>query len=216
MLALFTVPIIILFVRRMRLHGREFRDLETLGRYERGLWASVFESEAISAFCIGIFRRRIIISAELLKSIAHEQVRIVLDHERAHARRADVLSLLALQVLTMPFFPEARRGLTKEFLMSVEHECDRYAASQCGDSFAVAEALVTLGRLRLQRHSRESDAASFSVSPVLGQSLERRIAWLVQTPPPRRNSGTMIIERLICYSVIVSFIVAEPVHHGLE
>ncbi|WP_430404253.1 M56 family metallopeptidase [Hyphomonas sp.] len=215
-LALFTAPIVILFVRRMRLHSRLFRDLETSGRYERSLGAWVVDSGAISAFCIGIFRRRIIISAELLRSIAPEQVRIVLDHERAHARRADVLSLFALQVLTMPFFPEARRGLTKEFLMSVEHECDRYAASQCGDRFAVAEALVTLGRLRLQRHSRESDAASFSVFPVLGQSLERRIAWLVQTPPPRRNSGTMIIERLICYSVIVSFIVAEPVHHGLE
>jgi len=215
-LVLFAAPIVIVFLRRMRLHGRVFRELEACGRYERGLGAWVVESGAIYAFCIGILQRRIIISEQLLRSIAPQQVQIVLDHERAHARRADVLSLFALQVLTMPFFPEARRGLTKEFLMYVEHECDRYAASQCGDNFAVAEALVTLGRLRLQQHSLESDATSMSVFPVLGQSLERRIEWLVQTPPPRRDSGTIIIERLICYAVIVSFIVAEPVHHGLE
>ncbi len=215
-LALFTMPIILIFVHRMRLHGRVFRDLETCSRYNRELGAWVVKSRTISAFCVGIVRRRIFVSEGLLRSLVPSQVRIVLDHEQAHARRADALSLFALQVLTLPFFPDARRGLAAEFLIAVEYECDRYAASQCGDSLAVAEALIRLGRLRQQKHSCEPEAASLSVFSVFGQSLERRIAWLVQSPLPVHDSGTVIVERVICYAVIVSFIVAEPVHHGLE
>ncbi|WP_290481602.1 M56 family metallopeptidase [Hyphomonas sp. UBA4508] len=215
-LALLTMPIVLIFVHRMRLHGRVIRDLETWSRYDPELGAWVVKSRTISAFCVGIVRRRIFVSEGLLASIVPEQARIVLDHERAHARRADALSLFALQVLTLPFFPSARRGLADEFLIAVEYECDRYAASQCGDRLAVAEALITLGRLRQQKRSCEPETASLSVFSVLGQSLERRISWLVQSPLPMRDSGAVLVERLVCYAVIVSFIVAEPVHHGLE
>ena len=215
-LALLTMPIVLVFVHRMRLHGRVIRDLETWSRYDPELGAWVVKSRTISAFCVGIVRRRIFVSEGLLRSLAPAQVRIVLDHEQAHARRADALSLFALQVLTLPFFPEARRGLAAEFLIAVEYECDRYAATKCGDSLAVAEALIRLGRLRQQRHSCEPEAAYLSAFSVFGQSLERRIAWLVQSPLPVYDSGTVLVERLICYAVIISFIVAEPVHHGLE
>ena len=215
-LAVLTMPIVLVFVHRMRLHGRVIRDLETWSRYDPELGAWVVKSRTISAFCVGIVRRRIFVSEGLLRSLAPAQVRIVLDHEQAHARRADALSLFALQVLTLPFFPEARRGLAAEFLIAVEYECDRYAATKCGDSLAVAEALIRLGRLRQQRHSCEPEAAYLSAFSVFGQSLERRIAWLVQSPLPVYDSGTVLVERLICYAVIISFIVAEPVHHGLE
>jgi Zn-dependent protease with chaperone function len=214
--ALCILATVSIFMRRMRLHGRVIRDLRACSRYDSMLGAWVVDSRRIFAFCVGIFRRRIFVSEELLGSIAPAQSQIVLDHERAHARRADALSLFTLQVLTLPFFPDARRGLAAELLISVEYECDQYAASQCGDQLAVAEALVGLGRLRQRGHPGESESISLSAFSVLGQSLERRISWLVQSPLPIRVSWAVLIERFICYAVIVSFIIAEPVHHGLE
>lgn len=204
------------FARRMLKHRRMFQDLERCSLYDKELDAWVIQSDALSAFCIGILRKRVIVSGGLFQSLSSDQLRIVLEHERGHARRADGLWILLLQLLALPFFPAARHGLMAEFVLSFEYACDRHAADRCGDSLAVADTLVRLGRIRLEQGGGGRQAASAALFSVFGQSLERRVGWLVRSPERRHFGPTMILERLICYAVIGACILAEPIHHVLE
>lgn len=214
--AVVLVPLLALFARRLHLHSRLFRELELCSTYHADLDAHVLRSPALSAFCVGILRRRIFLTDGLIRSLSPEQVSIVMNHERGHARRADGILLVFLQVLTRPFNSTARKGMIDEFLLSVEHECDRYAARQCGDRLAVADTLVQLGRLRLIQQEVSEPTRSDLVFSVLGQSLERRVGWLLCSPEPSKSGITIMTERVMCYAAIMAFILAEPVHHLLE
>lgn len=215
-LTLMVLPIMILFINRLYAHGKVIRELVANSRYDQALDAWVVRSSSPSAFCVGIFRRRVFVSDGLLRSLPSNQVDIVLGHEHGHARRADALLVFALQLLTVPFLRNTRRGLMTEFLLSVEYECDQRAAEQCGDSLAVADTLVRLGRMRLEQPGFADPPVQLPIFSAIGQSLERRVTWLVQSPAHSHDGITVMVERLICYAVILSCIIAEPVHHVLE
>lgn len=201
---------------RLFVHSQLCRKLDLCCSFDAQLDAWVLDTDRSVAFCVGILRRRVIISQGLIQKLGPDELDIVLNHERSHASRFDGIGMFILQILTVPFLPRAKKGLTDEFLLSAEFECDRFAAEQCGDGFAVADTLVKLGRIRLSEMRELGEREDAYVFSVFGQSIERRVAWLINTPASTEQGLSEIIERLICYTIIVAFIMAEPIHHALE
>lgn len=199
---------------RLFVHSQLCQKLDLCCAFDARLDAWVLDTDRAVAFCVGIFRRRVIISRGLIQRLDISQLDIVLNHERRHAKRFDGIGMFMLQIMTVPFLARSKKGLTDEFMLSAEFECDRYAAEQCGDGFAVADTLVKLGRIQLSEN-RTSSEGNFAFS-VFGQSIERRVTWLIDMPETCEQGLSETIERLIFYTIVVAFVMAEPIHQALE
>lgn len=199
---------------RLYLHSKVCRQLDLCCTYTEHLDAWVLETDKAAAFCVGILKRRIIVSQGLVETLDQQQLDIVLYHERSHAKRFDGIGMFLLQILIVPFSTNSRQGLTDEFLIAAEFACDRYAAERCGDRLAVADTLVNLGRIQVnERRTMSNDCWSFA---VFDQSIERRVLWLLDMPGPGEQGLSALIERSICYTIVIAFVIAEPVHQALE
>ena len=59
------------------------------------------------------------------------------------------------------------------------------------------------------------DDSAYAFS-VFGQSIDRRVSWLVEAPEDGGPGLSIILERLVCYMVIAAFMAGEPIHQSLE
>jgi Zn-dependent protease with chaperone function len=94
------------------------------------------------AFCTGVLRPQIVISAGALSELAPPELAAVLAHEAHHAASRDALRLLSLRVLAdaLFFLPLARR-LAERHSVMVEVAADSAATAAAGRS-ALARALL--------------------------------------------------------------------------
>ncbi len=95
------------------------------------------------AFCAGLLRPRIVLSAGTFARLSPPELAAVLAHEEHHVARRDALRLLSLRVLAdaLFFLPLARRLANRHSVM-VEIAADRAATDTAGRS-ALARALLS-------------------------------------------------------------------------
>ncbi len=110
-----------------------------------GASVRLFQSGRPQAFCAGLLRPRIFLSAAARDGLSERELRAVLAHEGHHVRRRDPLRLLAARVLADAlFFVPALRRLERRYGELAELAADEAAVRAAG-SAALASALLKLG-----------------------------------------------------------------------
>lgn len=135
------------------------------------------------AFVLGAWRPNIYLSQGLLDHLEREELRAVLAHEQAHARRRDGL-LRLLAGLGLAFhLPGIAALLKRRFAHAQELTADAEAAQRVGDPLRLAEALVRVAKLKLRPTPRP--ALDFT-----GGDLRARVKALLEDGPRYRGPST--------------------------
>jgi Zn-dependent protease with chaperone function len=104
----------------------------------------VLHGERPHAFCAGLLRPAVYVSAGTLRRLSDDQLAAVLAHEHLHRLRRDPLRIVSARVLgeALFFFP-VLRGLTKRYCTLAELAADDHAvAALGGDRSALAAAML--------------------------------------------------------------------------
>ncbi len=119
-------------------------------------------SSSPAAVVAGITRPTLLISRSTTEALNSNELRLVIAHEREHARRRDNLRKLLLAANFMPF----RRQIEQEWILASELAADRAAVANGYDACDLAAALVKVSRMAcvqpsLQSHSPRELYSSF-------------------------------------------------------
>jgi Zn-dependent protease with chaperone function len=122
---------------------------------------------------------QIVISTAMIDLLDDDERRVVVAHERAHARYRHDRYLLAAELAAAAVPP--LRALARRVRYSVERWADEAAAAACGDRRLVA---ATLGKVALHDHA--PTVAGFGSAGVAS-----RVAALLDPPPARPARGAL-------------------------
>ena len=123
---------------------------------------------------------QIVISTAMVDLLDEDEQRIVVAHERAHARYRHDRYLLTAELAAAVLPP--LRALAKRVNYSIERWADEAAAAACGDRRLVA---VTLGKVALQTHPP-------SVAGFSGLGVAARMGALLDPPIPNPRRGQVV------------------------
>ncbi|NOZ20587.1 MAG: M56 family metallopeptidase [Planctomycetes bacterium] len=124
------------------------------------------------SFVKGIVRPRVFLSDGLIRSLDVKDLRIILNHERAHIIRWDNLFGLLLSLITdiVWIIPACRRAF-RRWCVGREFCCDDYAARAAVSRKAVAATLLRVARLNL-RAGNEAGVFTGAASSLLGDGMK--------------------------------------------
>ncbi len=192
-------------VRAIHTSRRYIREARRIGRQrcfgEHGTPAFVLDSASPYFSLAGLFRPRLVISSEVLRTLSTQQLKAALRHERAHQLSRDNLKRLLL-ILTpgiIPFLTGCER-LERAWARFSEWAADDSAtAGDPEQSLSLAEALVRLSRLGA------GAASSPLIASLLADSsdLEPRIERLLSKTSRKPASTRVLWIAAACASVIV-------------
>lgn len=123
---------------------------------------------------------QIVISTAMVDLLDDDERRIVIAHERAHARYRHDRYLLTAELAAAALPP--LRGLARRINYSIERWADEAAAAVCGDRQLVAR---TLGKVALQTH--QPTVAGFS-----GLGVASRMNALLAPPVPNPRRAPLL------------------------
>ncbi|MBA2764821.1 MAG: M48 family metalloprotease [Thermoleophilaceae bacterium] len=131
-----------------------------------GVQISILPGEAPRAFCTGLLRPRIYLSAGAIARLTSDQLRAVVAHENHHLRRRDPLRLLLLATLGRALFLLPAIGQAGERSAALaEVEADAAAVRKVGQRRHLAAALL-----------------AFAASPSVAADLVRPVGVLAIAP----------------------------------
>jgi Zn-dependent protease with chaperone function len=179
--------------------------VRTSGKIEGGL----IPSNIPLSVTAGLFRPLVLVSTGLRERLRPDVLAVVLEHERAHARRRDPLRLVAAALLSAGHLPGTRRLLLCDLALACEQAADDEAAKAVGDRVRVAEAIVTVERV--MGSSRSGLAAAMGMD---GASTVARIEGLLQDPPS--STPTLLRGLLWGVAAVAAVLLASDLHHLTE
>jgi beta-lactamase regulating signal transducer with metallopeptidase domain len=142
------------------------------------------------AFCAGLLRPTVVVSAALVRSLEPAALEAVLAHEAAHARNRDPRrQVLAHAVARSLWIAPAARQAAEHQRLRLELAADRHATAQAGRR-ALAEALLAL-------HAAPSPAGAPAIAggdTALGARID---ALALGSSPPRLVVERSIVRRSI-------------------
>jgi Zn-dependent protease with chaperone function len=166
------------------------------------------DSDAAFSFTGGLWRPRVFLSRGLQARLSGSQLLAVLAHERAHARRRDVLRRHLAQLGALLHAPGVARSLIAALDLACEEACDADAAAEIGDRVEVAQAIVAVARLG----SRLPDAVAATAAGFTADALTQRVQALLASPPAEtgrpRGLGFIAAAALV--------VLAPALHHATE
>jgi Zn-dependent protease with chaperone function len=186
--------------------------LESLGARRNGTFPAIVVP-APMCHAIGIFRRRILLSDELQKSLTPAELGAALAHEEAHLLRRDPAALSFLRMAGLFSMPALARLLSMRFRQAIEEAADARAAESVADPSLVARALVKVAAL----HHRSID--TFSSVPAFGRtSLERRVRLLLGDAPLVTAEPLSLVIGIagILTSTSLALLHSSALHHAVE
>lgn len=174
---------------------REYRRL----RVDEGRPVYVADSRRPYAVTLPGRGGQVVVSTALLDGLDQDERRVVLAHERAHARyRHDRYALVA--ALCAAALPPLR-ALAKRVTFSIERWADEAAAAACGDRRLVA---ATLGKVALHSHPA-------TVSGFAGLGVAARMGALLE--PPLRNPRRPLVLALWASVGVTAVLALYQLHH---
>lgn len=130
-------------LRQVRDGQRFERQLRVVGRLSVGARVRIVDDASPQAFCAGLVRPRIYLSAGALELLSEGEREAVLAHEAHHARRRDPLRLLLARALgDGVFFLPAVGRLAQRYAALAEVAADEAAARDMCGRRALASALL--------------------------------------------------------------------------
>lgn len=142
---------------------------------------------------------QVVISTALMELLDDDEQRIVLAHERAHARYRHDRYLLTAELAAAVLPP--LRALANRVSYSVERWADEAAAAMCGDRELVA---ITLGKVALQTNPP-------TVAGFAGLGVASRMGALLE--PPIRNPHPGHVLALWSSIAVTAAFSAYQLHH---
>src|SRR5207248_11431481 len=127
-----------------RAHRRLRRELPVVGALPGEADVTVLAHDGVQAFCAGLLRPRVYVSAGALRELCDQELRAVLAHERMHRARRDPLRIVTARLLgNALFFAPAVRALARRYDALAELAADEHAlAAVGGDASIVASAML--------------------------------------------------------------------------
>ncbi len=158
----------------------------------------------------GVLRPQVFVSERFAAELPAELLDVVIEHERAHARRRDGLRKLAADALAAGHLPWLRRRLRADLSLACEQACDAEAARRVGDRLRVAETILAAERL-LARCGGPRAACAFG-----GSTVPERVDLLLDEAPRAadRTPARAVLAALAAVALALGL--ADPVHHLAE
>ncbi len=126
-----------------------------------------------------VWRPIVWLPMSILTQMTPDQIEALIAHELAHIRRFDwIWNALQCVIEAVLFYHPAVWWLNRRIRQERENACDDLAVVVCGDAIVLAEALASLERVRMSRHT-------FALSAD-GGSLMQRITRLLSPDTPAR------------------------------
>jgi Zn-dependent protease with chaperone function len=170
----------------------------------------LLDAEAPIAYCLpGTARSLTVLSAGLLALLSEQEVRGVVEHERAHLRQHHALVLVAFRAwrIALPWFPVASRAQDAVGLLT-EMLADDDARRQVPDPvLARAIAAVASGGGAVGEPSGDAPAADPS-------SVERRVQRLMRPVPASRAVRALVPAAAVALVVVPPVLLALPALAG--
>ncbi|MBW2453723.1 MAG: M48 family metalloprotease [Deltaproteobacteria bacterium] len=175
------------------------------------------------AFTIGVLSPVIVMDRRLVETLDEAQLRAIALHEQAHVSRRDGLTMAMLRLCQSlwPVFGAAT-GLER-WQADVERECDQHAATQLGDSTCVAEALITVERLRANQPNRPAAAVPRGALGIdSAPGIESRVMALLDFEPaagrPQGLANDLFGVLIVAAGLAVLMITwpGDALHHAVE
>jgi Zn-dependent protease with chaperone function len=203
-------------------HLRAGRSLRRLARVSRPLADDardvVLAPSALPfAFTAGLLRPRVYVSSALWDRLDGRQREALLAHERAHLRRGDVRTRVALELAGLLGAPFVAERLLAQWSAATERWCDAEAAARVADPLVVAETLVRVARLGAAASggARPAGALSFTACrDDLGARVEALLAWDGREGRSRALAWSTAAAVALAAAAAGAF--AHPLHHVFE
>jgi beta-lactamase regulating signal transducer with metallopeptidase domain len=162
------------------------------------------------ALSAGLSHMSVFISRQLMQSLTTKQLDVVLAHERSHAERKDTLRQLIAHALSFAHIPWMRRSLLADMNLASEQACDEAAARITGDRLHVADTIVSIERMFIQK------PLPFSALSISGSDITARVESLLHKPHADSPSwrGHLILTGILV--LIAAFTSAGELHHHTE
>lgn len=163
-------------------------------------------TETPVSLAVGAFRPHVALSEGLVRALERSELAVVLEHERAHARRRDALRGILARACAWAQLPWLRRALLSELRLAAERACDEAAAQRVGDRLLVAQTI-----LRVEKLARSRPA--FALACAFGESdVAPRVEGLLAEPGPRTRG----VRAAAAAFVVLGIAAADPLHHATE
>lgn len=185
--------------RQARAQSRFLRILRAIEETRiGGVPVTVIDGERVAAFCAGLLRPRIYVSAAALKVLSPAELAAVVAHEAHHRASRDPLRILVARALADAFFflPVLRR-ISDRYRQLAELAADE-AAAQAGQTPALASALLRFGE-------RGREAA-----PVVGIAPER-VEHLLGEAPRWQLPLSVLTGSLVMVAGLMGLILTAPI-----
>lgn len=214
--SLAALPGVVRLTQGLFASGRMIRQVRRLAPERVGdIDVRFVDSGIPTAFTAGALSPVIVFDRALWNALAERDRDAVVQHEWGHVERADPLTLLVLRGCSavQPWLP---RSLLLRWKHGAELHCDRHAAERVGDASAVAQALVSVGRLRI--------APALPDEALLGvfgaEGLEDRVSTLLSNEggarASRRNDVIAILLPALGALALVLVWPGDLLHHAVE
>ncbi len=189
------------FLRRLIEGQGQVRTLLRFAKEAGGF--HLLPSPRAMAFSAGLLRPRTLLTSAVLASLDTGDLKVLLAHETAHARRRDALRMVVAEALLMAVPRRVRRTLLEDLALACEESCDRAALPQAGSPERMAEVLLRVQRLGM--------TAPMGVPGASGSQLSLRIHALLDQPYPTAPAWM----RILWFSPAL-LLLADPIHHAAE
>jgi beta-lactamase regulating signal transducer with metallopeptidase domain len=177
---------------------------------KKGQWYLLPHKERL-VFTMGWLRNSIFITEGLLAQCESRDADIILEHEKAHARRKDNLRILASKVLMLIVPSFMKKRFTEDLQLYTEAACD-FSTAQKHGALNVAQTLVRIERLTPRCFSFFNKAM---MSAFNGSVIEERVHLLLEGKPTEK-AGRF---RPVLYAVgmlALAILLVDPIHHAVE
>jgi Zn-dependent protease with chaperone function len=171
---------------------------------------------------VGIFRPRLFISADVLRSLQPEELSAAVQHELAHMDSFDNLKHLAMKVTQPPRWIVKSLALDRVWLNASEVAADNGALRHGTSALDLASALVKVAKISSRAVLPAAVNASHLIPHGTGAELPTRIMHLWQcvqqhpSQPLATNSARwMVIPLLGISAYVVTLLFGLPLVHDL-
>ncbi len=190
------------------------RRLGQLSDFDADIDCWTIATERPLAVTVGLRTPKVYVSGAMRELLSEPQLRAVIAHEKAHARRFDSLVKFLLGLCAPFHLPAVRERLAEELDLACEQACDEAAAEAVGDRLAVAEALLAVERAYASNGAGGLDEVPSSALSFGTNALDRRVRGMLDdgwSPP-----NWLLIGSSAAVALSIVGVSYEVLHHAAE
>lgn len=193
-------------VRACRLHRKLM--MASIQCNERDI--RIVEWDGPLAISAGVYRMRVFISEQLIRTLTSQQLDVVLAHERKHAQRKDALRTLLGHAFSFAHIPWLRKRLLADMDLACEQACDEAAANKTRDRLHVADTIVSIERMFIRQRP------TFMALSISGSNITQRVESLLHKPAAELSFWQSYLTFVGLVLLIAAFASTEELHHHTE